>query len=96
MVTKMFKDLIGKTMVIYIDDMVVKNKLSQTHLEDLQETFRILWLHKLRLNASKCAFGVCSGKFLGFIVYQKGIQVNLDQIKAFQDLKAPQRHKEIR
>jgi hypothetical protein len=82
-------------MVIYIDDMVVKNKLSQTHLEDLQETFRILWLHKLRLNASKFAFGLCKGKFLGFIVSQKGIQVNLDQIKAFQDLKAPQRHKEI-
>ena len=39
MVTKMFKDLIGKTMEIYIDDMVVKSKLSQTHLEDLKETF---------------------------------------------------------
>ena len=39
MVTKMFKDLIGKTMEIYIDDMVVKSKLSQNHLGDLQETF---------------------------------------------------------
>ena len=47
MVTKMFKDQIGKTMEIYIDDMVVKRKLSQNHLEDLTETFRILRLHKL-------------------------------------------------
>jgi hypothetical protein len=68
MVTKMFKGLIGKTMEIYIDDLFVKRKLSQTHLGDLQETFQILWLHKLRLNASKCAFGVGSGKFLGFMV----------------------------
>uniref|UniRef100_A0A2N9HX21 Uncharacterized protein n=1 Tax=Fagus sylvatica TaxID=28930 RepID=A0A2N9HX21_FAGSY len=65
MVTKMFKDQIGKTMEIYIDDMVVKSKLSQNHLEDLTETFRILRLHKLKLNASKCVFGVGSGKFLG-------------------------------
>uniref|UniRef100_A0A2N9HC52 Uncharacterized protein n=1 Tax=Fagus sylvatica TaxID=28930 RepID=A0A2N9HC52_FAGSY len=62
MVTKMFKGLIGKTMEIYIDDLFVKRKLSQTHLGDLQETFQILWLHKLRLNASKCAFGVGSGQ----------------------------------
>jgi hypothetical protein len=95
MVTKMFKDLIGKTMEIYIDDMVVKRKLSRTHLEDLKETFRILRLHKLRLNASKCAFGVGSGKFLGFMVSHRGIEVNPDQIKAIQNLKASQTHKEI-
>jgi hypothetical protein len=58
MVTKMFKEQIGKTMEIYIDDMVVKSKLSQNHLEDLTETFWTLRLHKLRLNASKCVFGV--------------------------------------
>ena len=84
MVTKMFKDLIGKMMEIYIDDMVVKSKLSQTHLEDLKETFRILRLHKLRLNASKCAFRVGSGKFLGFMVSHRGIEVNPDQIKLFK------------
>ena len=95
MVTKMFKGLIGKTMKIYINDLFVKRKLSQTHLGDLQETFQILRLHKLRLNASKCAFGVRSGKFLGFMVSQKGIEENLDQIKAIQELKAPQTHKEI-
>jgi hypothetical protein len=95
MVTKMFKDQIGKTMEIYIDDMVVKSKLSQNHLEDLTETFRILRLHKLRLNASKYVFGVGSGKFLGFMVSHRGIEVNPDQIKAIQELKAPQTHKEV-
>jgi hypothetical protein len=78
MVTKMFKDQIRRTMKIYIDDMVVKSKLSQNHLKDLTETFRTLRLHKLRLNASKCVFGVGSGKFLGFIVSHRGIEVNPD------------------
>uniref|UniRef100_A0A2N9HIN5 Integrase catalytic domain-containing protein n=1 Tax=Fagus sylvatica TaxID=28930 RepID=A0A2N9HIN5_FAGSY len=95
MVTRMFKDQIGKTMKIYIDDMVVKSKLSQNHLEDLTETFRILRLHKLRLNASKCVFGVGSGKFLGFMVSHKGIEVNPDQIKDIQELRAPRTHKEV-
>jgi hypothetical protein len=95
MVTKMFKDQIGKTMEIYIDDMVVKSRLSQNHLKDLTETFRVLRLHKLRLNASKCVFGVGSGKFLGFMVSHKGIEVNPDQIKVIQELKAPRTHKEV-
>jgi hypothetical protein len=95
MVTKMFKDQIGKTMEIYIDDMVVKSRLSQDHLKDLTETFRVLRLHKLRLNASKCVFGVGSGKFLGFMVSHRGIEVNPDQIKVIQELKAPRTHKEV-
>uniref|UniRef100_A0A2N9FJP4 RNase H type-1 domain-containing protein n=1 Tax=Fagus sylvatica TaxID=28930 RepID=A0A2N9FJP4_FAGSY len=95
MVTKMFKDQIGKTMEIYIDDMVVKSRSSQNHLKDLTETFRVLRLHKLRLNASKCVFGVGSGKFLGFMVSHRGIEVNPDQIKVIQELKAPRTHKEL-
>ncbi len=82
-------------MEIYVDDMVVKSRLTKDHLEDLTETFWTLRLHKLRLNASKCIFGVDSGKFLGFIVSHRGIEVNPDQIKAVQELKAPQTHKEV-
>ena len=57
--------------------------------------FRILRIHKLRLNASKYVFGVGSGKFLGFMVSHRGIEVNPDQIKAYQELKAPQTHKKV-
>uniref|UniRef100_A0A2N9F1Z8 Uncharacterized protein n=1 Tax=Fagus sylvatica TaxID=28930 RepID=A0A2N9F1Z8_FAGSY len=67
----------------------------QDHLKDLTETFRVLRLHKLRLNASKCVFGVGSGKFLGFMVSHRGIEVNPDQIKVIQELKAPRTHKEV-
>jgi hypothetical protein len=52
-------------------------------------------LGRYRLNASKCVFGVGSGKFLGFMVSHRGIEVNPDQIKAIQELKAPQTHKEV-
>ena len=65
------------------------------HLGDLDSTFGVLRKHKLRLNASKCSFGVGSGKFLGYMVTHRGIEVNLDQIKAINDLKPPQNSKEV-
>ena len=78
MVTKMFKDQLGKNMEAYIDDMVVKSKVVENHLTDLVETFETLQKRRLKLNALKCAFGVSSGKFLGYLVTYQGIEVNLD------------------
>ena len=53
---------------------------------DLRSVFEVLRKHKLRLNASKCSFGVGSGKFLGYMVTRCGIEVNPNQIKAINDL----------
>ena len=75
--------------------MVVKSKVVTEHLEDLGDIFNVLRTHKLRLNASKCSFGVGSGKFLGYMVTHRGIEVNLDQIKAINDLKPPRNAKEV-
>ena len=83
----MFEPQLGKNIEIYIDDIVVKSKMVTEHLEDLGDIFDILRRHKLRLNASKCSFGMGSGKFLGYMVTYRGIEVNLDQIKAINDLK---------
>ena len=69
--------------------MVVKSKVVSEHLGDLGSTFNVLWKHKLHLNASKCSFGMRSGKFLGYMVTHRGIEVNPDQIKAINDLKPP-------
>ena len=66
--------------------MVVKSKLVSEHLTDLTSIFEILREHKLRLNASKCSFGVASGKFLGYMVTHKGIEVNPNQIKAINEI----------
>ena len=95
MVTKMFEPLLGRTMEAYIDDMVVKSKDEKDHLRDLDEMFQILKKNKLRLNASKCAFGVGSGKFLGFLVTNRGIEADPSQIKAIQELERPNSVKEV-
>ena len=72
MMTKMFEAQMGKNIEVYIDDMVVKSKIVYEHIGDLTNIFKILRGHKLRLNASKCSFGVGSGKFLGYMVTHLG------------------------
>ena len=75
--------------------MVVKSKLVSEHLVDLSTIFEILRRHKLRLNASKCSFGVGSGKFLGYMVTRRGIEVNPEQIRAINSLQPPRNPKEV-
>ena len=95
MMTKMFEPQLGRSIEVYIDNMVVKSKVASGHVEDLTNVFEVLRKHKLRLNASKCSFGVGSGKFLGYMVTHRGIEVNPDQIKAINGLRAPQNLKEV-
>ena len=71
MVTKMFEHMIGKTVEVYIDDMLVKSLREENHVSDLLQMFDILRESCLRLNASKCTFDISSGKFLGHVVSRK-------------------------
>ena len=91
----MFKPHLGKSIKVYIDDMVVKSKVVSKHVGDLRNIFEILKKHKLRLNASKCSFGVRSDKFLGYMVSHQGIEVNPNQIKAIKSLQPPRNPKEV-
>ena len=93
--TKMFEPQLGKNIEVYIDDMVVKSKEVSDHVDDLGNIFKTLRKHKLRLNASKCSFGVGTGKFLGYMVTHRGIEVNPDQVKAIKNLQPPQNPKEV-
>ena len=68
MMTRVFEPQLGKNIEVYIDDMVVKSKVEFEHVDDLGNIFEILRRHKLRLNATKCSFGVGSRKFLGYMV----------------------------
>ena len=95
MMTRMFEPQLGKSIEIYVDDMVVKSKMMTEHLGDLGDIFYVLRRHKLCLNASKCFFGVGLGQFLGYMVTHRGIEVNPDQIKAINDLKPPRNAKEV-
>ena len=78
MMTRMFRDKIGRMVEVYIDNMVVKSKQEVRHIEDLQGVFDVLRQHKLRLNAEKCAFKVRTDKFLGYLIIGRGIEVNPD------------------
>ena len=73
----------------------MKSQDEEIHLDDLQETFDTLQQYNMKLNPSKCAFGVSSGKFLGFMVSHKGIEANPDKIQAILDMKPPQNVKEV-
>nr|XP_023893160.1 uncharacterized protein K02A2.6-like [Quercus suber] len=95
MMTRMFEPQLGRNIEIYIDDMVVKSKIITEHIKDLESTFEVLRKYKLHPNASKCSFGVGSGKFLGYMVTHRGIEVNPDQIKAINNLRAPRNPKEV-
>ena len=70
--------------------MLVKSRREDDHLKDLEETFGTLSSNNMKLNPSKCAFGMTGGKFLGFMVSQRGIEANPDKIRAIVEM-APQR-----
>ncbi|GFS28943.1 hypothetical protein Acr_00g0004750 [Actinidia rufa] len=95
LVNKMFKEQIGNTMEVYIDDMLVKSLRSSDHIAHLEEAFSILCRHRMMLNPSKCIFGVSSGKFLGFLVIKRGIEVNPDQIQALITMNSPRNVREV-
>ena len=80
---------------MYVNDMPVKSLDEDKHLDDLRETFDTLRRHQMKLNPSNCAFGVSSGKFLGFMVSQRGIEVNPDKIQAILDMEPPKNIKEV-
>ena len=67
LVTKIFRPLIGRTMEVYIDDMLVKTRERPDHTKHLQETFDLLSMNGMKLNPLKCVFGVSLGKFLSFM-----------------------------
>ena len=83
MMTRMFEPRLGKNIEIYVDNMVVKSKVVTEHLEDLGDIFDVLRRHKLRLNASKCSFGVGSGKFLGYMVTHRESRSTQTRSKPF-------------
>ena len=95
LVNRMFQKQIGVTSEVYIDDMLVKSTTAELHVAHLSEVFQILRNYNMKLNPAKCAFGVSAEKFLGFIVNHRGIEANLDKIKAVLDMPSPSGIKEV-
>ena len=95
LVNYMFFHQIGRNMEVYVDDMLVKSKDEANHLDGLKETFSTLHKYNMKLNPVKCIFAVASGKFLGFMVSQRGIEANPDKVKAIIKVKSPKIMKEV-
>ena len=86
---KIVAQQIGRNVQDYVDDILVKSQREENHLEDLRETFNILHSYNMKLNLGNCAFGVTAGKFLGFMVSQRGIEANPDKIWAIMEMAPP-------
>ncbi|CAN6678906.1 unnamed protein product [Malus baccata var. baccata] len=84
-----FHDLIGQSMEVYIDDIVVKSKTEEQHLVDLKQALTRIRIHKLKMNPKKCAFGVRAGNFLGFLVHQRGVEVDKNKSRAILESLPP-------
>ena len=91
----MFAHQIGRNVQVYVDDMLVKSLLENDHLNDLWKTFDTLRSYNMKLNPSKCVFGVTVGKFLGFMMSQRGIEVNLEKVRAILELEPPRTVKAV-
>ena len=95
LVNQMFCPQIGRNVEVYVDDMLVKSLDEKKHLDDQKETFDTLRRRQMKLDPNKCAFGVSLGKFLGFMVSQRGIEANPDKIRAILDMEPPKNIKEV-
>ena len=91
----MFAHQIGRNVQVYVDDMLVKSRREDNHLDNLKETFDTLRSYNMKLNSSKCAFGVTVGKFLRFMVSQRGIKINLHKVRAIMGMTPPRNTKEV-
>jgi len=92
----LFHDMMHKEIKVYVDDMITKSKDEENHIPALKKLFERLRKYQLKLNPVKCTFGVKSGKLLGFVVGNNGIEVDPNKVKAIQAMSAPKTEKEVR
>ena len=95
LVNRMFHKQIGTSMEVYIDDILVKSTTAELHIAHPSEAFQTLREYNMKLNPAKCAFRVSAGKFLGFIVNNRGIEANPDKIKVVLGMPPPSSIKEV-
>jgi hypothetical protein len=95
LVNRMFEKQMGRNVEVYVDDMLVKSAEALDHVSDLKETFDTIRHYQMRLNPAKCTFGVSSGKFLGYLVSQRGIEANPKKVRAVLEMQPPRTTKQL-
>ena len=94
--TAIFHDMMHHELEDYVDDIVVKSRRGKEHFHVMRKVFERCRTFKLRMNPLKCAFGVSSGKFLGFLVHSKGIDVDPAKATTIATMKPPATVKELK
>ena len=92
----LFHDMMHKEIEVYVDDMIAKSKKGEDHVKVLRKLFERLRKYELKLNPAKCSFGVKFEKLLGFMVSNRGIEVDHDKVRAIQSIPSPKTEKEVR
>ncbi|XP_072054271.1 uncharacterized protein [Arachis hypogaea] len=95
LVNKIFRNLTGNKIEVYIDDMLAKTESGEQLTDDLKVIMNTLRKHQMRLNPTKCAFGMEAGKFLGFMITQRGVEANPEKCRAVLEMTSPKNLKEI-
>ncbi|CAL2256534.1 unnamed protein product [Prunus armeniaca] len=90
-----FHDMIGHSLEVYIDDVVIKSPEEGDHMTNLKRAFLRMRQHKLKMNPKKCVFGVQAGNFLGFLVHQRGIEIDKNKAKSIIEALPPRNKKEL-
>ena len=96
MATALLHDIMHNEVEVNVDDIILKSKEREGHIINLRKLFERIKEYKLRLNPQKCTFGVIARKLLGFLVSDRGIEVDPSNIKAILDMPTPKSGKEIR
>ncbi|XP_042426235.1 uncharacterized protein LOC122014118 [Zingiber officinale] len=95
MMDKIFREQIGRNVEVYVDDILIKSPLAVNLITDVEETYGTLQQYELKLNPLKCLFEVRGGKFLEYLVTERGIEVNPKKVRVLRDIQVPQNLKEM-
>jgi hypothetical protein len=90
-----FHDLLGVLLEVYIDDVIIKSTGFREHMADLRVCLERMKKYSLRMNPTKCAFGVSVGQFLGFVVHQHGIQIDPKKVESIKKIREPSYKKDV-
>ncbi|KAA3474027.1 Retrovirus-related Pol polyprotein from transposon opus [Gossypium australe] len=86
-----YQRLISHGLEVYVDNMLINSESMKKHVRNLSEAFTTLRAHNMKLNPEKCAFDVRAGKFLGFMIWERGIEANSEKIQAIAEMPSPPR-----
>jgi hypothetical protein len=95
MMNKVFAEQLDRILEVYIVDMIAKTLEHEDPVTDVEETFGQLHRYDLRLSPNKCTFGVEAGKYLGFILTNRGVEVNPDKCSVVLNMQSPRTIKEV-